>query len=45
MRNAKTRGNYPTGGWCGKRSSCANDGEKCAKCVRFSEYKEKKDNG
>jgi hypothetical protein len=41
MMGAKSKGNYPTGGWCAKRKNCANDG-KCDKCIRYSEYREKK---
>ena len=37
---AKTRGNYPTGGWCGRRDRCLNDGVSCDYCIRFSEFED-----
>ena len=32
-RNAKTRLNYPTGGWCGLGFRCLNRGKLCHKCI------------
>ena len=40
MKNPKTRGNYPVR-VCLKK--CANRGKKCDKCIKWSEYKEIKD--
>ena len=44
-KNYKTRSNYATGGWCPKRSKCANDGEYCDFCFEYSDYKKKEKNG
>jgi len=40
----KSRGNYSPGAgeWCGKRTTCANDGKQCDECFKFSAYKKKK---
>ena len=38
-KNSKTRGNYPSGGWCGKSPTCRwHDSSVCSYCFRFSEY-------
>jgi len=41
----KSRGNYPSGGWCPERAKCANDGKRCNKCIirdgRKTEFKKK----
>lgn len=44
IMGTKTRLNYPSGGWCGRMFRggvrvCVGD---CAKCWKFSEYKEKR---
>ena len=31
---SKTRGNYPTGGWCRWRGKCLNFPGKCKQCFR-----------
>ena len=42
-RNAKSRGNYSTGGWCVRRENCDNDNVKCDHCFQYSEFKLKED--
>ena len=42
MCGAKTRGLYANPGWCGKSEKCKNFEKRCKECIRFSEYKEKK---
>jgi len=39
IMGSKSRGLYTTGGYCGKRKGCANDGKGCDKCVKYSNYK------
>lgn len=41
----KSRGNYPSGGWCGKRPDCANAGKRCEKCIRFDQFVRKEEKG
>lgn len=42
-KNYKTKDNYPTGGWCERRATCANDQKQCDKCdYQYDKYKEKK---
>ncbi|HUW32282.1 MAG TPA: hypothetical protein VM223_11770 [Planctomycetota bacterium] len=37
-RNPKSRGNYPSAGWCGRTDCRWWGGARCARCVRWSEY-------
>jgi hypothetical protein len=36
--SSKTRGNYPTGGYCA-RFDCENRDKECAKCIKADKYK------
>lgn len=39
MSNPKSRSNYMTGEWCGKRANCKNDKKvKCNQCFKFSQF-------
>lgn len=40
IMGTKTRMNYPSGGWCGKRKDCDEKG--CKNCFKFNEFVEKK---
>ena len=39
--NAKSRRNYPSAGWCGRK--CANRGRLCAGCVGWRRFEAIKD--
>lgn len=38
--NYKSRGNYATGGYCGKAARCANVDMLCGQCIKWDKFKE-----
>lgn len=40
---SKTRDNYPSGGWCSERATCAGFDEFCRMCWEKDQFKEIKE--